>query len=378
MPVKEKHKEIHLDAPNVGELEKEYLARAIDSGFVSTIGPFVSQFEGIFARYLGTSKTVSTQSGTAALHMALYELGIGPGDEVIVPALTFAATANAVLYVGARPVIVDVDPKTWTIDCEDVQRNLSAKTKAIIPVHLYGTPCAMNELSKIAREKDIYLIEDATESLGATYNGQPMGTFGEMGCFSFNGNKVITTGGGGIIAGKNAPRLEHIKYLINQAKDSLSAGAAGFHKEMGFNYRMTNIEAAVGIAQMERLPGFLIKKLLFAGIYREELADVKEIAFQGSYAPAKSSFWLNAVTLNGEINLSLLQQGMKERGIATNRIFMPLTEFPFLNDSARRDCPRAKELYAKALCLPSSTLNSEEDIRYVCRILKEELRKNIS
>ena len=173
----------YLDDPSLGEVEKDYLMKCIDSNFVSIVGPFVPEFEEKFANYLNIKRAVSTQSGTAAIHMALYELGIEIDDEVIVPALTFIATVNPILYVGAKPVIVDVDLKTWNIDPEEIRKAITPKTKAIIPVHLYGNPCEMDEILDIAEEYGLYIIEDATESLGATYNGKYTGTFGELGCY---------------------------------------------------------------------------------------------------------------------------------------------------------------------------------------------------
>src|SRR4030042_4431452 len=175
--------EVLLDAPSLGETEKRYLAAAIDSGYVSVIGPFVSEFEQKFARYVGARSAVSVQSGTAALHIALHELGISAGDEVIVPALTFIASINPILYVGARPVIVDVDKETWNMSTEAVHRALTSKTRAIIPVHLYGNPCQMEALLRIAEERNLHVIEDATESLGATYRGRQTGTMGDLGCY---------------------------------------------------------------------------------------------------------------------------------------------------------------------------------------------------
>jgi len=213
-------KEIYLDSPDIrGGLEKRYLNDAIDKGYVSTAGSFVAEFEEKFAGYLDSQCAVSTQSGTAAIHMALYELGIGKGDEVIVPALTFAATVNPVVYVGASPVFVDVDIKTWNIAPDEIEKRITEKTKAIIPVHLYGNPCDMDTIMGIAKRHNLYVIEDATESLGARYKSGHTGTFGDFGCYSFNGNKIITTGGGGMIVGKDTGRLGHIKFLVNQGRD---------------------------------------------------------------------------------------------------------------------------------------------------------------
>ena len=223
---------IYLDKPNLGTLEKRSVNACLESSFVSTFGPFVSDFEKEFANFVGHGDAVSLQSGTAGLHMALYELGIGEGDEVILPVLTFVATANAIKYVGARPVFVDVDPLTWNVDPARVENAVTDKTRAIIPVHLFGNPCAMDDIVSIAKKYDLFIIEDATESLGAKYRGKYTGTFGDFGVFSFNGNKVITTGGGGMIIGNDKVRIKHIRFLINQARDEEKGY---FHQEIGFN-----------------------------------------------------------------------------------------------------------------------------------------------
>jgi len=366
-------KRIELDAPNVSDNEKEYLDNCINSGFVSTFGPFVSEFEDKFARFIGAPKAVSTQSGTTALHMALYELGIGKGDEVIVPALTFVATVNPVMYVGATPVVVDVDSRTWNIDPGRIEKHISEKTKAIIPVHLYGNPCDMEAILNIARRHSLYVIEDATESLGARYKENYTGTLGDFGCFSFNGNKVITTGGGGMIVGKDEKRLEHIKFLSNQARGELDG--AYYHPEVGFNYRMTNIEAALGLAQLDKLDVFLAKKRRFHAIYTEELKECGDIRFQKPYAEAEGLYWLTCVVFGADVDILSLQKGLKEKGVATRRIFMPIVEFPPYRGFRRDDYRNSYEIYEKGLCLPGSTLNSEDDIRYVCRVITELIQK---
>lgn len=364
-------KEIYLDAPNVGRLEKKYLDKAIDTGYVSTIGPYVPEFEEKFAKYIGVKKAVSTQSGTAALHIALHELKIGPGSEVIIPALTFIATVNPVMYVGATPVFADVDIKTWNINPREIEKNITEKTKAIIPVHLYGNPCNMDEILEIAKRRNIYVIEDATESLGALYNAEHTGTFGDFGCFSFNGNKVLTTGGGGMVVGDNRERLEHIKFLVNQARD---ASNGYYHPEVGFNYRMTNLEAALGLAQMERLNEFLRKKAEFYTIYKEEFNGLDSISFQEEGEKSKSSWWLICVTFDKKIDITRLQKELKNKGVPTRRIFMPLTEFPPYQNYKKGNYENSYQIYKKGLCLPASILNSKEDIYYTCKILKEHLR----
>jgi len=361
-------KKIYLDAPNVGTLEKRYLNSAIDTGYISTVGPLVPEFEEKFAKYLSVQKAVSTQSGTAAIHMALYELGIGKGDEVIVPALTFVATVNPIIYVGAKPVFVDVDIKTWNISPSEIEKRITQKTKAIIPVHFYGNPCNMSEVMNIARRHNIYVIEDATESLGAKYRNRYTGTFGDFGCFSFNGNKVITTGGGGMLAGTNQKRLKHIKFLINQAREERREY---YHPEVGFNYRMTNLEAAMGLAQITKIGAFLKKKRELNRIYRQELRDIGFIKFQEEYKGANSSWWMTCIMLDKKINIIRLEKRLKRKGIPTRRTFMPIVEFSPYKTYKTKNYKNSYEIYRKSLCLPTSTLNSDDDMRYVCNVFKK-------
>ncbi|UCH46056.1 MAG: LegC family aminotransferase [Nitrospiraceae bacterium] len=361
-------REIHLDAPNIGELEKQYLSRAVDSGYVSTIGDAVTEFEDKCAEYLNAQKAVSTNSGTSAIHIALHELGIGEGDEVIVPALTFIATGNPVMYAGATPVLADVDIRTWNIEPASVEKAVTEKTKAIIPVHLYGNPCNMDEINKIAKKYNLYVVEDAAESLGALYGGRFTGALGDLGCFSFNGNKTITTGGGGMVVGNDVQRMEHIKYLINQARDKKEEI---YHSEIGFNYRLTNIQAALGLAQFEKLAGFLEKKRLFNGVYKEELKDLNTIRFQEQYDGAESSFWFTCILSEDGAARKELQKRLEQKGIPTRRIFTPINEFPPYRDCKFIDNGNAHNIYERGVCLPGSTRNGLDDIKYVCSTLKE-------
>ncbi len=354
--------QIYLDSPNVGELEKKYLERCIDSGFVSTHGPFVSEFENKSAELLGCATTVSVQSGTAGLHIALYELGIGKGDEVIVPVLTFAATANAIKYVGAKPIFADVDPATWNISPAAIRGCITSKTKAIMAVHLYGNPCKMDEIFEIAKQYDLYLIEDAAESLYSKFNEKQTGTFGDFGIFSFNGNKLITTGCGGLIIGKNNTRLDHVRFLVNQARDE---DKGYFHPEIGFNYRMSNLQASLGLAQLERIDEFINKKKLFRKIYVDAFNGIKEINLQKAYGMGKSIWWLNSVTIDTQkIGKSIpeIQSTLAQDGIPSRRVFMPLVEFPPYRKEINNQYQHAYSIYEKGLCLPGSTLNNKINI----------------
>lgn len=369
---------IHLDDPNVGEREKEYLLKAVESNYLSTAGPFVPEFEERFANYLQTGYCVATQSGTAALHMALYELGIKAGDEVIVPALTFVATVNPVRYVGATPVFVDVDSTTWNMDPEKIEETITPRTRAIIPVHLYGNPCNMEEIMKIAGKYGLFVIEDATESLGALYRGRMTGTIGHIGCFSFNGNKIITTGGGGMIAVKSKERAEHIRFLVNQARDKTVEGY--FHPEIGFNYRMTNLEAALGLAQLERLPEFLKKKRRFYQIYKDAFRDCEELTMQQEEAGGISSAWLSSVRIDLErlgLAASDIYQALHGNGIPLRRVFRPVVDLPPYIQYRRGEYKNARALFQTGLNLPSSTLNTPEMIEVVAgRILDVLWKRN--
>lgn len=364
-------REIYLDDPNVGRLEKAYTGRAIDAGYVSTFGYFVPRFEDRFAAYLGVRAACATQSGTAAIHMALHELKIRRGDEVIVPSLTFSATVNPIMYLGAKPVFVDVDTRTLNMDVDEIEKKITRRTKVILPVHLYGNPCDMDAIMSIARQHGLRVIEDTTEALGAIYKNGFAGTFAEFGCFSFNGNKIITTGGGGMVVSNSMRRIKHIRFLVNQAnhpRDILS------QSEMGFNYRMTNIEAALGLAQLKRLDVFLRVKKKMKDIYLQELSSVHSISFPRVIPGSRESCWMTCIIFNKGINISKLQLKLRQKGIPTRRLFRPLPQLPPYKQFSKAEFPRAVYLYEKGLCLPSSTLNTSENIYYVCRILKESLK----
>ncbi len=365
---------IPLDAPNIGREEIEAVTRALESGFVSSAGPLVKEFERALAEYLGVDDAVALQSGTAALHLALLGLGIGPGDEVIVPVITFVASANAVRYVGATPVFVDVLPDTWTMDPAAVRRAITARTRAIMPVHLYGVPCHMDELISIAKEHGVAVVEDAAEALGARFNGTPAGCMGDIGCFSFNGNKIMTTGGGGALVARNGEVLERVRLLSVQAKEWRNG--AFFHREVGFNYRMNNIAAAMGLAQLSKLESFLERKRRINVQYRNALSDCEEIRFQEPPEGAAPSWWMTAICLNGDEKgkVSQIEKKLEKKEIQTRRLFTPLVNMPPYQDDCG-DFPVANELFEKVICLPSSTLLGDTDVQRTSQELKRALNR---
>ena len=356
---------MELDAPSIGIHEERAVLQALQSGFVSSAGPMAQDFEAAMAARLDCKRAVAVQSGTAALHLSLHALGIGPGDEVIVPALTFIATVNAVLYVGARPVIVDVDPVTWCMEPTEVESAISSRTRAVIPVHLYGVPCDMRRLKEIAGTHGLHIIEDATEALGAVFDSNFAGTIGNLGCLSFNGNKIMTTGLGGMVLGNDGELLDHIYHLANQAKVD---GPDYVHDEMGFNYRMTNLGAALGLAQLKRLDTFIRKKVAFRSIYEDILGEI--VAFQGHYNESSPVWWLTALQLPGG-RVPDVQEQMRLYGIPTRRIFFPLDKQKYLHEFEKKPCKVAQEIYEKGLCLPSSTVNSEDDAMVAATALKK-------
>ncbi|MBF0489156.1 MAG: aminotransferase class V-fold PLP-dependent enzyme [Candidatus Omnitrophica bacterium] len=361
-------KQIQLDAPSIGLLEKKYVLRALQEGFVSTYGPYVAEFERKFVGFIQGGYPVAVQSGTAALHLALYKLGIGPQDEVIVPALTFIASVNPVMYVGAKPVFVDVDALTWNISVEAIEKKITDKTKAIIVVHLYGNCCDMDRLTKLAHKYKLFLIEDATESLGSRFAGQHTGTFGDYGCFSFNGNKTVTTGGGGLILCRSSKVADHARHLVNQARP----GTAYTHNEIGFNYRMTNLEASLGLAQLERLKGFVDKKRKFREIYEKETKGLP-VRLQQEYEKAQSCFWLNAMTFENETVRAKIEKALIRAGIPFRRLFVPLPESTPYSSAEKKSLINTYDLYHRGLCLPSSVVNTEKNIQTVCRAIRKVL-----
>ncbi|HAG11527.1 MAG TPA: aminotransferase DegT [Desulfotomaculum sp.] len=358
---------IPLDWPNIGELEKKYLLEAIDSGFVSSSGPLIAEFEARFASFISAEHAVAVSSGTCGLHLALRLLGIGPGDEVIVPSLTFIATVNPVTYVGATPVVVDVTPDTWTLDPVKTKEAITPRTKAIIPVHLYGNPADLNSISNLANNYGIYVIEDAAESLGATFSGKMTGTFGHIGVFSFNGNKVITTGSGGMIVTGDSKLAERARVLVNQGREKEQMEY--LHTEIGYNYRLTNLQAALGLAQLERLPQFLKAKKNISDIYHNMLDSLPGVIFQKELPEARSSWWLTSVLIDpeefGEKKTALMKR-LISCGIQVRPFFVPMHRQPCFLEMYLQKNSIADELYNRGINLPSATFLTDESVREVC------------
>jgi len=371
---------IPLCEPLLAGRERAYLLECLDSGWISSVGPFVGRFEQEIAKASGVPQAVATASGSAALHLALRVLGVGPGDGVAVSTLSFVAPANAVRYVGARPVFVDAEPRHWQLDadslrsfldkeCEStprgpVHRATGLRMRAVIAVHVLGHPADLQALRELTQRHGLHLVEDAAEALGASCAGRLVGGQGDLGCFSFNGNKTVTTGGGGALVTRDAGLAERARHLATQAKcDALES----IHDDVGFNYRMTGLQAAVGCAQLEALPGLLRRKRLVAERYREALAGLPGVSFQAPAAWAEPSHWLFALRIGEAFGASAraLLQLLREDGIEARPLWQPLHQSPAHAGAARVGGRVAEALQQEVVCLPSSPGLSLRDQRRV-------------
>lgn len=362
---------IPLCVPEIRGNEWKYIRECLDTNWVSSVGSYVDMFEDRFAQYIGSRYAVVTMNGTSALHLALVLLGIGQGDEVIVPSLTFVAPVNAIRYVGAQPVFVDVDEDTWVMDPAKVEELITSRTKAILPVHIYGHPVDMDPLMEIAANYGLYVVEDATESLGSEYKGKKAGTIGHIGCFSFNGNKIITTGAGGMLVTDDPELGKKAKFLSTQAK--VTADNRGFyHPEIGYNYRMPNILAAMGVAQLECLNEYIQLKRVHAAYYNQLLSGCEGIKLPVERPWAKSTFWLYSVLIEEEygINRDGLIQKLWEHGIESRPFFTPVHTFEPYKECRKGDLSVTEEVAAKGINLPSSVGLTEEEIGQVVEIIK--------
>lgn len=359
--------------PEIGEEELKNVVEAVRSGWISSKGEFIEKFEKSFSKYIGVRHGITTSNGTVALHLALVALGIGPGDEVIVPDLTFAATINAVLYTGANPVIVDINPDYWCIDTSKLREAITPRTKAIIPVHLYGHPCDMDEIMEISERYGLFIIEDVAEAHGAEYKGRKVGSFGHISCFSFYGNKIITTGEGGICLTNDDELAERMRILRDHG---MNPKRRYWHETVGFNYRMTNLQAALGVAQLNKIDKFIEKKRKIAKMYAEELSQINGIILHPEMSWAKCVYWIYSILINRrDITREEVAEKLEKQGIEIRNFFYPLHEMPPYLRYAKPPYI-ASEISRKGLSLPSSVKLTEEDITYIVQKIKEVIKSN--
>ncbi len=350
--------------PSIGDREKKYVNAAMDSGWVSSKGAFLDRFEKEFAAYLGVAHGVSAANGTVALHLAFAALGIGPGDEVIVPTLTYIASVNAITYTGAKPVFVDSDPTCWNLDPGLIERAITPRTKAIEVVHLYGHPTDMDPILEIATRHSLHVVEDAAESHGAMYKGRRVGTLGTVASFSFFGNKIITTGEGGMLVTNDDELAAHSRHLRGQG---VSPTRTYWHDILGFNYRMTNIAAAMGCAQLERIDKTLSAKRTVADWYRRYLEGIEGVTLQTEASWARCVFWMNCILVDPELRDPLMAH-LAGEGIETRPFFYPAHTMPVYRTSER--FPVAERLGASGINLPSYAALEEEQVAGICASIR--------
>jgi len=378
--------EIPLVEPCLQGNEWRYVKECLDTNWVSSVGPFVDRFEETVAAYVGADYGVATVNGTAALHIALLLAGVERDDEVVLPSLSFIAPANAVRYIGAWPVFIDAEPGYWQMDPQKVadfldtecrfsngvlrNRTTGRKVKAILPVHILGHPVDMDRVVESARKYELAVIEDATESLGAAYSDKTVGTLGDVACFSFNGNKLITTGGGGMIVTDNADWAYRARYLTTQARDD---PVEYVHEEIGYNYRLTNIQAAMGCAQMEVVDEYVAAKRRIADTYAAELETVPGIEPMREAPWAFCAYWLYTVRVDepeyGMDSRSLMSK-LAENGIQSRPLWQPLHRSPAHSGCRHCGGDVADELYRSALSIPCSVGLSESDQQMVIETIR--------
>ena len=352
--------------PSLVGNEKKYVNDCLDSNWISSKGKYVSLFEKEFASYVNVNYATGVCNGTAALHLALLALGIGQGDEVIVPTLTYIASVNAISYTGATPIFVDALPDTWQIDPEEVRKSITPKTKAIMAVHLYGHPCEMSVLKEIADEHRLFLIEDCAEAIGSKYEGIHVGTFGDIATFSFYGNKTITTGEGGMVITNDQTIFDRVVHFKGQG---LAKYREYWHDTIGYNYRMTNICAAIGLAQLEQVGTILSKKRHVAELYRK-LLEGSNFEVHGEIGNVYHSYWMVSILVSQANQRDEVREHLKQAGIETRPVFYPVHTMPMYSHKFQKH-KVAEDIGWRGINLPSYPDLSPEQIDYVCNNLKK-------
>lgn len=363
---------IRVCEPDLTGNEEKYLLDAFRSGWLSA-GSYVKDFEQAFAAMVSARHAVTTVSGTEALHLALAGLGVSAGDEVILPAFTMVATALAVCYLNATPVLVDSEAETGNIDVRLIEEKISRRTKAIIPVHVYGHPCQMEAILALASQYGLKVIEDAAEAHGALYKGRPVGSIGDAACFSLYANKIITTGEGGMIATSNDALAERLRLLKDFAR---SKENRFIHTELAYSLRMTNLQAAIGLAQVERIEEFVERKRQIASKYARALADIAGLILPQEKDGCRSVYWMYGIRVTGEFGMTAgaLMDALFERQVETRAFFVPLHKQPVFNERGlflNESYPVAEDFGKKGLYLPSGLSLSDCQIERVAQAIRE-------
>lgn len=350
--------------PELSGNEKKYVNECLDTAWISSQGEFVKKFENQFATYIGIDHAVAVSNGTVALHLALLALGISEEDEVIVPTFTYIASVNAITYTGATPVFVDSLESNWQVSPEDIKKKITAKTKAIMVVHLYGHPCDMHAIMKIAKENDLFVVEDCAEAFGSKIGEQHVGTFGDVSTFSFYGNKTITCGEGGMVVTNDDTLNDRMLHLKGQG---LAQHRQYWHDIVGYNYRMTNICAAIGLAQLEQADIFIAKKRQVAKWYQEFLQDTP-VTFHEEMEGVTHSYWMCSILLPKSEQRDLLREELDKNGVETRPLFYPVHTMPMYAKQYQRHAV-AENLGWRGMNLPSWPGLTKEDVKRICSII---------
>ena len=352
--------------PSLTGNEKKYVNECLDTSWISSKGKFVDEFEKKFSSYIGQKHGIAVCNGTVAIHLALLALGITTGDEVIVPTFTYIASANPILQTGARPIFVDSLESTWQMDPEDIETKITNRTKAIIVVHLYGHPCDMDKIMKIAKEYNIFVIEDCAEAIGSEYRGKKVGSFGDINCFSFFGNKTITCGEGGMVTTNDEVLAERAKHFKGQG---LAKYREYWHDTWGTNYRMTNIQAAIGLAQLEQVQKFIDMKQNVAELYQKNLKDLP-IVFHKQVGDVKHTYWMCSILCENSKVRDDVRDFLKQNEIETRPTFYPVHTMP-IYASRYEKYKVAEDIALRGMNLPSYPTLKEEEIKFICDKIKE-------
>lgn len=365
---------IPVCVPLLGQKELEYVTNCVKTNWISSKGNYINEFEDRFAKYCGCNYGITTSSGTTALHLALASIGIQKGDEVIVPAFTMIASVLPIIYCGAIPVLVDADRETWNIDASSIEEKITARTRAILPVHIYGHPCEMNPISDMGKRHSLVIVEDAAEAHGAEYGGKKCGGLGDAACFSFYANKIVTCGEGGMVVTNSKAIADRAKSLRNL---SFPEGKRIFlHSEVGYNYRMTNLQAAIGLGQLERIEQLAEMRRKNARIYNSLLRDMPGITLPPEKEGVKNVYWMYSILVGREFGVSRdeLMDELHKKGVETRPFFIPMHLQPVFRNMGlfhEEKYPVAEELSVRGLNLPSSSGLKETEIRYVCDAIRE-------
>ena len=370
------NKKIWLSPPHMGGRERELVKEAFDANWIAPVGPHISNFEQELSKLSQNFNIAALSSGTAAIHLALILAGVQKNDNVICSSFTFSASVNPIKYLGANPIFIDSDKESWNMCPELLTKAIkdgiknNKKPKAIILVHLYGMPAKLEELIAVANSFEIPLIEDAAEALGSKYKNQQLGTFADFGIYSFNGNKIITTSGGGALVCKNKKLIEKAKFLATQARD---VAVHYEHSEVGYNYRMSNVCAAIGVGQLEVLSDRVARKREIFNFYKNELSMIKEITFLEELEPSFSNYWLTTILLdkNSTIDREQLRLHLEKDNIESRPLWKPMHLQPVFKDCRSYVNGVSEDLFNRGLCLPSGTAMTTEDLKRIVKKVKE-------